>query len=102
MFVAVVDGKVRGMIAAKLASVDANPYLRPQLHCRVGTIAVSESHQRRGMGRALLVRIEEWAKEHGADEVLLEVFSFNRRAIDFYESLAFSSQSQFMRKSLPK
>lgn len=43
----------------------------------------------RGIGRALMARAETWAREHGYDEIALDVFANNDRAHDFYARAGF-------------
>lgn len=55
----------------------------------VSFIAVAESAQRRGVGRALLGAAENWAREQGLNVMSLHLFAANSGARAFYEQLGF-------------
>ena len=53
-----------------------------------------------GVGRRLMHHAEGWVREQGVAEVLLNVWEFNRRAIEFYEGLGYETVSRRMRRAL--
>jgi ribosomal-protein-alanine N-acetyltransferase len=55
----------------------------------IQTIAVRQSHQGRGLGRALLVDLMDEAQRRGVRELFLEVRADNEPAIALYQSLGF-------------
>ena len=52
-------------------------------------LMVAASHRRLGIGRALLGRAAEWARENGVAKLELHVFPDNKPAIALYESFGF-------------
>jgi ribosomal protein S18 acetylase RimI-like enzyme len=52
-------------------------------------VAVAPEHRRRGIGSALLRRIEALLKERGCLNVNLQVLASNPGAVAFYETLGF-------------
>jgi RimJ/RimL family protein N-acetyltransferase len=52
-------------------------------------LMVAASHRRLGIGRALLDRTVDWAREHGIEKLELHVFPHNEPAIALYESFGF-------------
>jgi streptothricin acetyltransferase len=52
-------------------------------------IGVDKSYRRRGIGRALVKRGEEWARKHGLPGIMLETQDNNVGACRFYESCGF-------------
>lgn len=52
-------------------------------------VAVAPPERRRGVGRALMRDLLDYARRHAVARVLLEVRASNRAAIALYESLAF-------------
>jgi [ribosomal protein S18]-alanine N-acetyltransferase len=63
------------------------PLRQPQAD--IQTIAVVESARRRGLGRVLMLRMIDLARERGARELFLEVRADNPGAQALYESLGF-------------
>ena len=53
------------------------------------SIAVSASHQRRGIARALFAELQMRLPQQGCREILLEVRASNRTALAFYAALGF-------------
>lgn len=92
--------EIFGFITAKLARIVAPTFLEPRNVCRSGTIVVSLTSRRQGVGTELIRSVESWAKGQQADEIRLEVFEFNRSALSFYASLGYATQSQIMHKDL--
>jgi RimJ/RimL family protein N-acetyltransferase len=52
-------------------------------------LMVARSHRRLGIGRALLTRAADWARESGVAKLELHVFPDNAPAIALYESFGF-------------
>lgn len=55
----------------------------------VATIAVAKEFQKQGIGRVLFQHILDYAKEHHANRVLLEVRTNNEGAIEMYKKFGF-------------
>jgi ribosomal protein S18 acetylase RimI-like enzyme len=55
----------------------------------VESMWVAPSHRRNGIGRMLVNRVLDWARDRNAREVKLEVTNSNESAIPFYQSLGF-------------
>jgi [ribosomal protein S18]-alanine N-acetyltransferase len=54
------------------------------------TVGVVPAHRGKGIAKALMTMITDWAKEQGSIALMLEVKVDNREAIDLYESLGYS------------
>lgn len=100
VLVALLNSNVVGFVAAEISGMPNLPFLNPIKRCRIATIVVSRKYQKSGVGSALYERVYEIAKQQGADRIVLEVFSFNLSAIDFYEKLGFKGTAMHMSKSL--
>ena len=61
---------------------------------------VSESERSRGVGRALLARVEIWAKQLGIFELGLSVVLANESGVAAWSALGFHPTMQSMRKQL--
>jgi ribosomal-protein-alanine N-acetyltransferase len=53
----------------------------------IHNIAVVEEFRRQGIARRLIARLERWAKDQGASEILLEMRVGNTEARPLYQSL---------------
>ena len=60
-----------------------------QTQADIQTIGVAESARRRGLGRVLMLRLVDEARDRGAAEVFLEVRADNAGARSLYEALGF-------------
>ena len=60
-------------------------------NCHISDIAVAQSHEGRGIARALLDHAENWAREHRCQLITLAVFPGNERARAVYESAGFAA-----------
>ena len=59
-------------------------------------VIVAESHQRRGLGRALTERAEQWARERGCTMVYLRTNALRTDATSFYAKLGYlNDRTQF-------
>jgi GNAT superfamily N-acetyltransferase len=70
-------------------AVTAVDYFTQEKHGHLSIIAVAEAGERRGVGRALMAAIEEWAAGRGYRLLTLSVFEGNARARDLYERNGF-------------
>ncbi|MBT3205087.1 MAG: GNAT family N-acetyltransferase [Gammaproteobacteria bacterium] len=92
--------KVQGFITAKIIENTVIPFLVRKRVCRIGTIVVADTCQRKGMGKALMQKIEQWAQAEKVDDIRLEVMEFNKNAQKFYELLGFRVHSQNLSKTI--
>lgn len=99
-FVAETEGGVVGFANVQFVSTETNPLVQPVAHARIGSVGVAAAHRRRGIGRELMRRVEEWAAARGAHRIALNVWAFNGRAIQLYEALGYEVRAQSMGKRL--
>jgi GNAT superfamily N-acetyltransferase len=85
-------GQVVGFLDARLTK-PFDPMYRPATYCFIADVAVAEAQRGKGVGRALLKAVEQWAAEQGAEFVLLEYHAGNERAVRLYEELGYRSGS---------
>lgn len=71
-----------------------NPKLVERKVLFIRNIGVSEICQGTGIGKILVQKAFEYAKEIQATSVELNVLEFNKKAIQFYEKLGFKTQSR--------
>ncbi len=52
---------------------------------KVTELVVSKSSRANGVGSVLLKAMEDYLKSVGCEDILLAVFAYNNKAIDFYK-----------------
>lgn len=99
LFVLKLDGRVAGMANA-LFSVSTALGERVLL---LEDVIIAAPHRGRGLGRALLERVFDWAKREGISRVTLLADADNQPALDFYGVLGFQpSAMRVLRRFLPR
>ena len=99
-FVAATGSALAGFVTVAIVD-EASPLFHSMRYAKIGSIGVTEAFQGQGLGHALMRRVEEWARAHGATEVHLNVWAFNERARRLYEELGYAVRSHHMGKRLP-
>ena len=69
-------------------------------HPHIFLLYVMPEYRHRGIGKALMNYIENWAKQRGYGQIGLQVFQTNIPALDLYHQLGYQEQSLWMVKSL--
>jgi GNAT superfamily N-acetyltransferase len=95
-FVATLDGAASGVIAVH---PDAD-YFTGHPRAYVDILVVAPEAEGEGVGSALMRHAEQWARDHGCKEVVLDVFAGNRGAQAFYERNGYRPDHIRMTKSL--
>lgn len=89
------DGRPLGFISLRIAdAIGSGP------RCHIADLAVSREARRRGVGTTLVRAAEVWCAEHGLDGIDLDVWATNERALAFYRSLGYVSESQRLVKTV--
>ncbi|MEH2361702.1 GNAT family N-acetyltransferase [Nostoc sp.] len=69
-------------------------------HAHIFILYVLPEHRRRGIGRALMRYVENWAIQRGDRQIGLQVFQSNKPALNLYNQLGYQTQSLWMVKFL--
>ncbi len=99
LFLAIEDDTPAGLIHLVLRETQM-PMLTPRRFVVVDTLIVGEAFRQRGIGRKLMRRAEQWAIEHNADNIELNVFDFNQPAIALYAEMGYEVLSRRMSKKV--
>lgn len=65
--------------------------LQTNLHAEIGGLVVDENYRDRGLGRQLLLQIEQWASQQGCENVYLRSNIIRKQAHVFYKKMGYSS-----------
>ena len=69
-------------------------------HSHVFLLYIAPEHRRMGIGAALVIHAENWARLRGDRQIGLQVFLSNQPALNLYQKLGYQSHSISMLKSL--
>jgi ribosomal protein S18 acetylase RimI-like enzyme len=69
-------------------------------HAHIFLLYVKPEHRRLGIGAALVIHAENWAKQRGDRQIGLQVFLSNQPALNLYQKLGYQSHSISMLKYL--
>jgi ribosomal protein S18 acetylase RimI-like enzyme len=97
LFVAELGDKLIGLVLLLVENAPDDPIHRPRRYVYVDELSVLEAYRGLGVGRRLMARAQEWALAQGVDEMVLEVWEANTRAIGFYEALGYQTFRRSMR-----
>jgi len=89
-----------GERAGYVLATTKHDYFTRAAHAHVEVIAVTPEAEGRGVARALMDAIEEWARRRGYRHVTLNVFGRNARAKALYDSLGYEVETVHYRKAL--
>jgi ribosomal protein S18 acetylase RimI-like enzyme len=69
-------------------------------HAHLLLLYVVPTHRRRGIGSALMLQAENWARQRGDRQISLEVFSDNELSLELYTRLGYQPQSLTLLKPI--
>ncbi len=89
-----------GLVHIQIYDTPPVPSMVPRRRAHVENLIVDAERRRRGVGRRLIAAASDWARRHGADELLLTVWEGNDAAVRFYESLGFGRVNTVLGRSI--
>lgn len=69
-------------------------------HTHIFLLYVKPEHRRRGIGKALMAYVENWASARGDRQISLQVFESNTAALNLYYQLGYLTQSLWLVKQV--
>jgi GNAT superfamily N-acetyltransferase len=97
-FLADHEGEIVGFVTVRLRLGSFEPFQVPEPRAIVDQLGIAAAWRRRGIGRRLMEAAHEWARQHGARRVLLNVWEFNEGALALYASLGYTTINRNMAK----
>ena len=89
------DGIVLGYTISKIRYYDSNT-LKKRCIYWIDDFCIDEKYRHQGIGKKLFEYSKKQAEEYHCDSIELNVWSFNRDAVEFYEHLGMTNRSQIM------
>ena len=87
IFVAVEEDQVLGYCFCKVKAYENESVVNDHTELYIDDLCVDENHRGEHIGTALYKEVVRYAKMRGCHNITLNVWSFNERAMKFYESL---------------
>jgi len=86
-FLAVIDDKVVGLVMGIIPEYGEYDYLDYKCPKRgvITELVVTKNIRSKGIGKELIEKIEDYFIEQNCEYVLLDVFAYNNRALEFYD-----------------
>ena len=93
-FIAVENNKAIGVIMGIIPLYDEYDYLDYKCPKRgeITELIVSKNIRSKGVGQALMHKMEEYFKSLGCEYVLVDVFAYNNNAINFYDKCGYHAR----------
>ncbi len=93
-YLAIEDNRAIGLIMGTIPKYDKYDYLDYKCPKRgeITELIVTSKTRSKGVGKALINKIEEYFKSFGCEYVLVDVFAYNKNAIKFYENKGYHSR----------
>jgi len=93
-------GKVVGFAAVKVVVTPRDPAMVPRRRAHLEMVVVDEGHRQAGIGTALMEAATGWARERGAEEMVLTVWSDNAAAEALYGRLGYEPIARILRREI--
>jgi len=88
-FVAIYDSHVVGWIGvAQAMMIESLPF------CEINGLVIDDNHRGKGIGKLLVEKAKQWAKEKGNDTIRLRCNIKRTEAHEFYRHLGFKETKQ--------
>ena len=100
IIVADAEREVIGVMTILEKLVTATAIRVARRYVEIENMAVKQSAQRQGVGRALIDAATDWARGRGVTRLELNVYEFNEAAAALYRGAGFSTQNRRMTRQI--
>ena len=94
------DGVLCGFAVLNHITRPENPFMRVRDYLDIDEFCVDKACRRTGVGTELMTFIRVYAREQGFSKVELNMWEFNRDALQFYEAIGFSTYRRYLELEL--
>ena len=101
-YLALEENKVLGLVMGTIPPYDEYDYLDykcPNLG-EVTELVVSKNARGKGVGQELMKHIENYLKSQGCEYIVIDVFAYNKSAINFYDKQGYHPRMHINIKKL--
>jgi GNAT superfamily N-acetyltransferase len=92
--------EIIGVLTILEKLVTATAFKVARRYVEINNMAVKQSAQRQGVGRALIDAAVVWARGRGVTRLELNVYEFNEAAAALYHGAGFSTQNRRMTRQI--
>lgn len=93
--------KIIGLIAALINNEEEENYdFRCPKRGRITELVISKNSRNKGIGQKLLKHMEMYLKDVGCQDILIGVFAYNEKAVNFYHKNGYHSRMIEVTKKL--
>ena len=91
------NGTVCGYAMLEIIEKPERPHAYASKFLHIEELGVAKGFRGKGIGKQLMAKIKEIAKEKGLNEVELDVWTFNDSALKFYHDLGFTTYRELLK-----
>lgn len=93
-YLAIENDKAVGLIMGIIKKFDENDYLdyKCPKEGEITELIVTNKIRSNGIGQELMNKMEEYFKSVGCEYILVDVFAYNKKGIDFYDKQGYHSR----------
>ncbi len=101
-FLAIVDDKAVGLIMGTIPSYDEVDYLDYKCPSRgeITELVISKSIRSKGIGQELMNKMEEYFISKNCEYIIVDVFAYNNKAINFYNKQGYHNRMHTVIKKI--
>lgn len=90
------DGEIWGLMSVQYVNRKESPYNKEHSFLQVEEIVVDEKYRHQGVASELMFFAKREAERRNLPRVVLDVWSFNKDAVAFYESIGMHEFRRYM------
>ena len=90
------DGVICGFAVLHHINKPENPFMFERDFLDIDEFGVDEAFRRQGVATAMIDFIRKYAAEKGFHRIELNMWEFNKNALEFYEEVGFSTFRRYM------
>ena len=90
------DGVICAFAVLARVAKPENPYMFERRYLDIDEFCVDAAYRRKGVASEMIAFIRGYAKSEGFDRVELNMWEFNRDALEFYEKVGFTTYRRYM------
>ena len=94
------DGAICAFAVLNHITKPETPYMYVRNYLDIDEFCVDEAYRRMGIATEMIRFIRDYARSEGFDRIELNMWEFNQGALEFYESVGFSTYRRYMEMEL--